>query len=144
MHWFLDPIKDHYFDFEGRETRQAFWMYVLYYLIAYVIVAVIGKVIHVPMLVSLLGLALLLPNLGIGARRLHDTDLSGWWQLLGLIPLVGWVIVIVLFAREGQKKENSYGPVPQAMPQQVSSTHAGAGAGPEAETHNSAPSEPKA
>jgi uncharacterized membrane protein YhaH (DUF805 family) len=52
-------------------------------------------------------IATLLPSLAVGARRLHDTDRSGWWQLLMFIPFIGWIILIIFFAQEG--KSNRYG-----------------------------------
>ena len=62
---------------------------------------------------GLLHLALLLPTLAVGARRLHDTGRSGWWLLIGLIPVVGWIILIVFFVQDSQPA-NKYGPTPRA------------------------------
>ncbi len=56
------------------------------------------------------GLAVLLPGIAVGIRRLHDTDKSGWWLLIGLIPLVGIIVLIVFFATDGQPGPNRYGP----------------------------------
>ena len=56
-------------------------------------------------------LAVLLPYLAVGTRRLHDTDRSGWLQLIGLIPLIGWIVLIVWFAQEG-KEPNRYSSIP--------------------------------
>ncbi len=55
-------------------------------------------------------LAVLLPGLAVGARRLHDTDRSGWWQLLVLIPLIGAIILIVWYATKGSLGANRFGP----------------------------------
>ena len=106
---FLDTVKDHYFDFEGRTGRRTFWMYILVY---FIISFIIG-ILKMPSLSYLLSLALLLPTLGIGARRLHDIGKSGWLQLLGLIPLIGFIIMIYFWAQPGQPEENEYGPVPE-------------------------------
>ena len=57
-------------------------------------------------------LATLLPSLAVGARRLHDTNRSGWWQLLWIIPLIGWIIVIIFLVEEGKSTDNQYGVVP--------------------------------
>ncbi len=112
MHWFLDPIKNHYADFEGRATRKEFWMYILVYVIIVVVASFVASIFNAPILVFLLGVAVLLPNLAIAARRLHDTGKSGWWQLIGLIPYIGALILIVLLAQKGQKGPNKYGPDP--------------------------------
>ncbi len=102
--WFWNPVRNHYADFHGRATRQEFWMYVLIYVIIYVILAMVNNV-----LTLVYSLALLVPGIAITARRLHDTGLSGWWQLLGLIPLIGWIIVIVLCVRKSNPAGDKYG-----------------------------------
>ena len=58
---------------------------------------------------ALFGLATLLPYIAVTARRLHDTDRSGWWQLLGLIPIIGWLILLVWLIRPGAKGRNRFG-----------------------------------
>jgi uncharacterized membrane protein YhaH (DUF805 family) len=63
-----------------------------------------------PFLGNLLSLALMVPSWAIGARRLHDIDKSGWWQLLGIIPVIGWIILIIWMATKGDKEANQYGP----------------------------------
>lgn len=70
--------------------------------------AVLGMVSS--LLSSLFALATLLPGLAVGARRLHDTNRSGWWQLIGLIPVIGLIVLIVFFVQEGQSGDNQYGP----------------------------------
>jgi uncharacterized membrane protein YhaH (DUF805 family) len=62
---------------------------------------------------GLASLALLLPNPAVGARRLHDTSRSGWWLLIGLIPIVGWIILIVFYIQDSHG-DNQYGPSPKA------------------------------
>jgi len=59
------------------------------------------------------GLAVLIPGIAVGIRRLHDTDKSGWWLLIGLIPLVGAIVLIVFFATEGTRQPNQWGPSPK-------------------------------
>lgn len=126
MHWFIDPIKNQYADFSGRATRQEFWMFILWYVLTYVGVSVAGFIIGLEELALLYSLAILVPGLAITARRLHDTGLSGWWQLVGIIPLLGLIVIIILTIREGEAGPNKYGanplggqvaePAPEAMP----------------------------
>jgi len=62
-------------------------------------------------------LATFLPSLAVGIRRLHDRDQTGWWILLGLIPVIGWIILIVWFCMRGTVGPNRFGPDPlQGMP----------------------------
>ena len=70
---------------------------------------VILSAIHFQMISMLVGLALLVPNLAMGARRLHDTGRSGWLQILGLIPIIGWIILIIWCAEETKPADNEYG-----------------------------------
>lgn len=94
--YFLDVLTKHYFDFEGRASRKQFWMYILFLFIAFVVLAIItgflgrlGSVIY-----SLCGLAVLLPNLGMSVRRMHDIDRSGWWVLLNFVPVLNLVFLV--------------------------------------------------
>lgn len=105
MHWFLDPILKHYVDFEGRVGRQEFWMFVLFSILIQVALDIVG----LDLIASLVSLLILLPSLAIGARRLHDIGKSGWWQLLGFIPVIGWIILIVWLAQKTDVADNQYG-----------------------------------
>lgn len=67
------------------------------------------------MVCGIVGLALLLPSLGLCVRRLHDIGKSGWWWLLALIPIVGAIILIVWFCKDSQPTENQYGPIPNLV-----------------------------
>jgi len=117
MHWFIDPIKNQYADFSGRATRQQFWMFALVYMLIYIALGFVDAALGFGMeslgpLSTLFWLVTLVPALAIGARRLHDTNKTGWMQLIGLIPVIGWIIVIVLMALKGDANENQYGPSP--------------------------------
>jgi uncharacterized membrane protein YhaH (DUF805 family) len=115
IQYFMDAVTKHYFDFNGRTRRAAFWYFVLVYFIIAIVVAIIQNVAHLGnILTGLLSLALLLPNLGIAVRRLHDTNRSGWWILIGLVPIVGWILLIVWYCAAGTTGANEYGPDPKA------------------------------
>jgi uncharacterized membrane protein YhaH (DUF805 family) len=101
-----------YADFNGRAARPEFWWFVL----AQVVVSFILNRVH-PVLGMLFSLAVLVPSLAVGSRRLHDLGKSGWLQLLGLIPLVGWIILIYWAAQPGDSAANRYGPPPETAPQ---------------------------
>jgi uncharacterized membrane protein YhaH (DUF805 family) len=59
---------------------------------------------------------MLIPGLAVGVRRLHDAGKSGWMYLVGLIPLAGFIWLIVLWAKEGEPGENKWGPNPNNIP----------------------------
>ncbi|MGH1409066.1 MAG: DUF805 domain-containing protein [Aeromonas sp.] len=63
-------------------------------------------------------LALLLPSLAVAARRLHDTDRSAWWLLLGLIPIIGTLVLIYFMVCNGQQGPNRFGDDPKGAPSQ--------------------------
>lgn len=95
---FRRTITEHYIDFEGRCARREFWYYVLAYVVCYIILAIIQGIIGTTLLTGLFSLGLLLPGLGISVRRLHDIDRSGWWILIGFVPLVvGGVLSALAF-----------------------------------------------
>ena len=92
-----------YAAFEGRATRSEFWWWVLFVVLASAATGLLGNVIS-----GLFSLAVLLPGIAVTARRLHDIDRSGWWQLVGLVPLVGWIVMIVWCCEEA-KEPNRFG-----------------------------------
>ena len=93
-----------YVDFNGRASRSEFWWFYLFWIIAYIVSAMID-----PILILLVILGLLLPYITVTARRLHDINKTGWLQLIVLIPLVGPIIMLVFCVTEGDKKRNQYG-----------------------------------
>ena len=100
-----------YVNFEGRATRPEYWWFVLAYAIVNIILSLIPRVGTI--LSGILGLAVLIPSIGVGVRRLHDINKSGWWYLLILIPLVGAIILIVWFVKPSDNGENQYGERPR-------------------------------
>ena len=113
MQWYLKCIKQHYADFNGRASRQEFWMFTLVNIVIYVVLAGILGMIGAGFVAYIYLLATMVPSWAVGARRLHDIGKSGWFQLIGLIPLVG-LYLIVLYVTEGQQGDNQYGANPKA------------------------------
>lgn len=103
-----------YVDFEGRARRQEYWTFFLVNLVIAIVLGIIGGIIGTGILSNLYALAILLPSIAVGVRRLHDRDMSGWFMLLALIPFVGGIILLVLFALEGTPGSNRFGPDPKA------------------------------
>lgn len=92
-----------YADFNGRASRPEYWWWVLFVVLVCLAASMISLTLS-----SLVNLAILLPSLAVCARRLHDTNRSGWLQLVGIIPLIGWILLILWTAQEG-KEPNRYG-----------------------------------
>ena len=91
-----------YATFEGRASRSEYWWFFLFTLLASTATGIISEALS-----ALFSLAVLLPSLAVGARRLHDTDRSGWFLLLWFIPLIGW-IVLVIWAIQDSKEPNRF------------------------------------
>lgn len=91
-----------YATFDGSAQRSEYWWFFLFCILSSAILVLLGDAVRV-----VFSIATLLPSLAVGARRLHDTDRSGWWQLLMFVPFIGWIILIIFFAQEG--KSNRYG-----------------------------------
>ena len=107
-------VLTHYADFSGRARRSEYWYFVLCnFLISLVVSAVSYWVLNNSWLESLYGLAILIPSIAVGVRRLHDIGKSGWFWLVALIPLIGWIWVIILFCQDSQPGANKWGENPK-------------------------------
>ncbi|MBU1126661.1 MAG: DUF805 domain-containing protein [Patescibacteria group bacterium] len=117
MNWYIEVLKK-YVVFKGRAGRREFWMFVLFNLIISLVLSLIEGLFSddTSILSGIYSLAILLPSLAVGVRRLHDTNRSAWWLLLLLIPIIGPIVLIVFYALEGDKAANQYGPVPPTEP----------------------------
>lgn len=92
-----------YADFNGRAPRSEYWWWTPFVLLASLAAGLINDKVG-----GLLSLATLLPGLAVSARRLHDTNRSGWFQLLMFIPLIGWIVLLVWMVQEG-REPNRFG-----------------------------------
>jgi uncharacterized membrane protein YhaH (DUF805 family) len=111
----VQRVLSKYVDFSGRAPRSEYWWWVLAlvgaaFAVSFVAAILTGDPDVADGLVGLLWLGTILPSLAVGVRRLHDTDRSGWWLLIGLVPLVGGIVLLVLMATEGSRHPNQYGP----------------------------------
>jgi len=102
-----------YADFNGRASRSEYWWFALFIVIGNIVLSFVGH--GLPLLFAL---ATLLPSIAAAARRLHDSDRSGWMQLIALIPLVGWLVVIYFLVQE-PKEPNKFGPAPAATAEPI-------------------------
>jgi uncharacterized membrane protein YhaH (DUF805 family) len=115
VQWYLAVLRQ-YAVFDGRAGRPEYWWFFLVNTIISIVLDVVipgaaGQVIG-----FVYALAVLLPSIGVGIRRLHDTNRTGWWILVAIIPIVGWIWLIVLLALAGDTGPNRYGPPPRETP----------------------------
>ena len=110
-------VVDKYADFNGRARRAEYWSFAL---CTGVISGVLNILARIPkvgglfsVLATIFSLAVLVPGLAVAWRRLHDIGKKGSWYLIGLIPFVGWIILIVWFCQDSQPGENEFGPNPK-------------------------------
>lgn len=102
-----------YVDFAGRSSRSEFWFWVLFAFIAQIVAGIIDAIVlGMGILGGLVALALLLPGLAVSVRRLHDIGRTGWWVLIGLVPVVGLIVLIVFYVKPGQPGPNRFGANP--------------------------------
>ena len=113
--YFWDVLKNKYAQFSGRARRAEFWYFVLFQFLLSIGVIIVDSLLGASGILSLIwSLALFIPGLAVAVRRLHDIGRSGWFYLIGLIPIIGGIWLIVLFCRPGVYGENEYGPDPKA------------------------------
>lgn len=105
-------ILEHYADFKGRARRSEFWWFYLAYIIVLTTLSILGDA-HPVFGIAYWGLAVLLflPGLAVSIRRLHDSGKSGWWFLILLIPLAGWIVFLVFMLLPSDDRTNRYGSV---------------------------------
>lgn len=90
-------------------------MFTLFSAVISLVLMVLDRVLGTSFLQLIYVVGVFLPSLGVTIRRLHDTDRSGWWVLFGLVPLVGFITLVVFLATEGKSHDNAHGPDPKAV-----------------------------
>jgi uncharacterized membrane protein YhaH (DUF805 family) len=109
-----------YAHFRGRARRAEFWWFMLFLMLVGIGIDLIDTMVlgvrwgeySLGPISAVYSLATFLPAIAVGVRRLHDINRTGWWHLLILLPIVGWVVLIVWWATSGTKGENRYGSDP--------------------------------
>ena len=108
LDWFVKCLKN-YVTFDGRARRKEFWFFMLVSFILGIIVQIIDAILGTDKILNgVLNLALFLPSLAVGARRLHDTGRSGWWQLL-VLTIIGIIPLIIWWASNTKPENNQWG-----------------------------------
>ena len=110
-----------YAEFTGRSRRRAFWYFTLFnMLVSYAIAGLAYFLLNAAFLSYIYTLIAFIPGLAVTVRRLHDIGKSGWWILIGIIPIIGWIIMIVWAATDSQPGTNAWGPDPKQVGDDIS------------------------
>lgn len=112
MYWYLNVLKK-YAVFRGRARRTEYWMFVLVNLIISGLLSFGLGIVGLEMVAEVYSLAVLLPGICVGVRRLHDIGKSGLWLLIAFVPLVGWIFLLILMCKDSEPGMNAYGPNPK-------------------------------
>jgi uncharacterized membrane protein YhaH (DUF805 family) len=117
VEYFKLVVFERYAVFEGRAGRAEYWWFFLANLIiSFVLQALAGASDALLILAVVYSLAVLIPGLAVAVRRLHDTNKSGWWILISLVPFVGVIVLIVFLATDGDQGANQYGNPDPGLP----------------------------
>lgn len=121
MNWYLEVLRK-YAVFNGRSRRKEYWYY---FLINFLIITVlllidnqlgwINKEAGMGVLSGIYALAVLIPGIAVAVRRLHDSNRTGWWVLIALIPIIGPIILIFLLIQDSTPGDNRFGPNPKGV-----------------------------
>ena len=124
MQWYFGVWRK-YAVFGGRASRAEFWTFVLFNLVAESALIALDLIVFgtqspigagAGVFSAIYSLAVFLPALGVTIRRLHDVGRTGWWVLIGLVPLLGLIVLVVFCIGDSQPNENRYGPNPKLNP----------------------------
>lgn len=115
-------LLEKYATFSGRAPRSEFWWFFLFSILCNVVLSFIDRGLFggmaggegVGILGALFSLAVLLPSIAVGVRRMHDQDRTGWWLLIAFVPLIGALVLLYFYVQKGTEGPNQYGPDPLA------------------------------
>jgi len=119
MNWYLDVLRK-YAVFSGRARRKEYWYFTLFNVLIHIGLSILDSAAgfssaeySMGVLGGIYALAVLIPSLAVSVRRLHDTGRSGWWLLIGLIPVIGFIVLLVFMVTDSNPGQNLYGPSPK-------------------------------
>ncbi|PMO38267.1 hypothetical protein BCT11_17500 [Vibrio sp. 10N.222.52.B12] len=119
LNWYLTAIKN-YINFGGRARRKEYWYFFLFNILISLVLCFIDTTTgnYEPetgygLLSSIYALAVFIPGVSVGVRRLHDTGRTGWWSLIAFIPLIGVLVLLYFCASKGDTGRNQYGSDPK-------------------------------
>ena len=121
MNWYLQALKN-YANFSGRARRKEYWYFFLFNFIVAVVLGFIDGMVGtfspeagIGLLGGIYSLAVLIPGVAVSVRRLHDTERSGWWLLIALVPLIGAIVLLVFMVQDSKTGSNKFGENPKEL-----------------------------
>jgi len=115
MDYYLKVLKN-YAVFEGRARRKEYWLFLLFNILILIVLSILDQILGTfdsetkkGFISSVYSLAVIIPSIAVSIRRLHDTDKTGWWLLLNLIPLFGSLVLLIFFISDSQRETNRFG-----------------------------------
>ena len=121
MNWYLIALKK-YAVFSGRSRRKEYWYFYFFYILFVFVLGFIDimigtydEVVEIGLFSGVFVLFMLIPLLATSVRRLHDTDRSGWWLLIALIPIIGAIVILVFTLQDSKPGQNQYGSNPKEV-----------------------------
>jgi len=125
MNWYLYVLKN-YATFSGRARRKEYWMFFLISALISIVLTLLDILLgtysveyEAGLFSGLYSLLILIPSIAVVVRRLHDTDRSGWWILISLIPLIGVIVLFVFMCLDSQPGTNRFGVNPKEAASQT-------------------------
>ena len=117
----VQTVFSKYATFEGRARRSEYWFFMLFVCCVNVVINILSVFLGGNDMLSMVlsgisvvfSLGILVPQIAVAVRRLHDIGKSGWFYLIGLIPFIGWIFMLVWFCTDSQPGDNQYGPNPK-------------------------------
>lgn len=120
IQWYKKVVFENYANFNGRARRAEYWWFILMNIILAIVAIMLDGLLGTNIeplpygyIYIAYAIAVFIPGLAVAVRRLHDVGKSGWFYFIILIPIIGAIWLLVLFATEGEKGENQYGPDPK-------------------------------
>ena len=124
--YYFNVLTNKYADFSGRARRKEYWMWTLYVTLIFILAMIMDNVLGLNFellgqdlgygwLYMLAGIINFIPGLSIVVRRLHDVGKSGWFYLIILIPIIGFIWILILLCSDGVKEENKWGTNPKLI-----------------------------
>jgi uncharacterized membrane protein YhaH (DUF805 family) len=110
-----------YATFSGRARRSEYWWWYLFVTIVFIVAGILDRAVGLTYsdltlgggwIATIAAIVFLVPNLAVAVRRLHDTGRSGWWLLIGLVPFIGFFVLLYFFVLDSEN-DNQYGPYPK-------------------------------
>ncbi len=119
MDYYFKVLRN-YAVFEGRARRKEYWLFILFNVLALILLNIADNLLgtydeelKTGLLSAIYSLVVIIPSIAVSVRRLHDTDKSGWWLLLYLIPLFGSLVLLIFFVLDSQVGTNRFGVNPK-------------------------------